>query len=87
MTLGSALAQERTEPIRIIIMHTNDVHAHYLPFDSRNGPCDEDDECWGGSARVATMVDQVQEGDSNVLLLCVHFYIVFYPQLRLADGL
>ena len=67
-TSGRVQAQEGKD-FTLTILHTNDVHAHYEPFDSSGGSCDEDEECWGGAARTATKIDEVEGEGGNVLLL------------------
>ena len=67
-TLGTVQAEEGKD-FTLIIIHTNDVHAHYEPFDSSGGSCDADEECWGGSARTAGMIDKIRGEGGNVLLV------------------
>jgi 5'-nucleotidase/UDP-sugar diphosphatase len=54
---------------KLAVLHTNDVHAHYLPFDVSGGKCDPEKGCWGGVARTATVVNQVRGEGGNVILL------------------
>ena len=67
-TLGTVQAEEGKD-FTLTIIHTNDVHAHYEPFDSSGGSCDADEECWGGSARTAGMIDKIRGEGGNVLLV------------------
>mgnify|MGYP000717840191 CR=1 FL=1 len=54
----------------LTILHTNDVHAHYLPFDKNGSECGEDtSQCWGGAARLATLVAELRARSVNPLLL------------------
>lgn len=57
----------------LTILHTNDVHARVDEFDSGANTCDEEEraanECYGGVARRATVIDQVRGEVDNVLLL------------------
>lgn len=48
---------------RIRILHTNDLHAHLLPFRAMNG------DTVGGFARLATLVDSARGGAAPCLLL------------------
>jgi 5'-nucleotidase/UDP-sugar diphosphatase len=54
---------------KLTVLHTNDVHAHYLPFDAGGGACDPAKGCWGGVARTATVVNKVRGEGGNVVLL------------------
>jgi 5'-nucleotidase/UDP-sugar diphosphatase len=54
---------------KLTILHTNDVHAHYLPFDVGGGTCDPAKGCWGGVARTATVVNKVRGEGGNIVLL------------------
>lgn len=49
-------------PITITFLHTNDLHAHVMPFTIRG-------KSYGGYARLATLVRQTREREKNVLLL------------------
>lgn len=48
---------------RIRLLHTNDMHAHLLPFRAMNG------DTVGGFARLATLVDSARAGGEPTLLL------------------
>jgi 5'-nucleotidase / UDP-sugar diphosphatase len=59
-------------PLALTILHTNDVHARFLPIDRYGGACREDadpESCFGGAGRRATMVERVRAEEENVLLL------------------
>ncbi|KAJ2877787.1 hypothetical protein FB639_003618 [Coemansia asiatica] len=62
------------------LIHTNDMHAHFLPYDSNGDSCDParptngTDRCVGGSAYVKAVVDHLQLADrvngvANTILL------------------
>lgn len=57
----------------LTILHTNDVHAHFLSFNDRQQPCTEKDinssTCWGGAARRQTALKRFAAADENVLKL------------------
>jgi 5'-nucleotidase/UDP-sugar diphosphatase len=59
----------------LIILHTNDVHAHIDDFDvdEHGNRCDVTDKaegrCFGGVARRKTMIDQIRNDSGNVVLL------------------
>ena len=53
------------------IIHTNDVHAHFLESDARGSPCKEPGNCYGGVARRVTAINQIREDTEheNILIL------------------
>jgi len=57
----------------LIVIHTNDIHAHLLPINESNGFCSKQDEtnnkCFGGVAKRATVINNIRENNKNVLLL------------------
>jgi 5'-nucleotidase/UDP-sugar diphosphatase len=68
--IGTATVEaEEGKEFTLTILHTNDVHAHYQPFDAYAGSCEIGEECTGGSARVADAVSQIRGEGGNVLLL------------------
>ncbi|KAJ1957890.1 hypothetical protein GGI12_004892 [Dipsacomyces acuminosporus] len=47
------------------VIHTNDLHAHFLPFDKQGNPCDPQrskEQCRGGSAYIKTVIDHLRNG-------------------------
>ncbi|KAI9500040.1 Metallo-dependent phosphatase [Coemansia spiralis] len=54
------------------IIHTNDIHAHYSSFNKYGGDCSNEDKvnggCYGGAARLVTIVNQLRSGHPNTLL-------------------
>ncbi|HVS13843.1 MAG TPA: bifunctional metallophosphatase/5'-nucleotidase [Thermoanaerobaculia bacterium] len=68
--LLSAACPQR--PLALTILHTNDVHARYLPIDRYGGACRDDadpETCFGGVARRATMIGRIRGEEDHVLLL------------------
>lgn len=68
LNVVSAVAFELT------ILHTNDVHARFEQYTRRDGRCNRKDEtgtagCFGGLARRATLIKEIRNQTSNVLLL------------------
>lgn len=65
---GAALAD-----FSLVIAHTNDVHSRIEPinrFDSTCSPADDaEGKCFGGVARIKTMVDQLRAEHDNILVL------------------
>jgi 5'-nucleotidase/UDP-sugar diphosphatase len=57
----------------LTVLHTNDVHAHILQFNSSGGDCSQADavagKCFGGVARRATEIAKVRAEGGNVLLV------------------
>ncbi|KAE8736692.1 hypothetical protein FOCC_FOCC017853 [Frankliniella occidentalis] len=75
--LGTAAAS----PARLVeaagldltLLHVNDMHARYEQTNALSGSCSDKDaqagHCYGGQARVATIVKQARAADPNVLVL------------------
>ncbi|XP_035217961.1 snake venom 5'-nucleotidase-like [Stegodyphus dumicola] len=61
------------EAFNLTILHNNDVHSHFVEFNTNAGRCTEklatEKECYGGFARQVTMVKKVRANEENVLLL------------------
>ncbi len=55
--------------INLIILHNNDMHAHFEQSDKFGGNCLEDDarqnNCYGGFARISAIVKQYRENAKN----------------------
>ncbi len=52
------------------ILHSNDIHAHYVPYDQNgNVVTSPEGESYGGSARIATMSGRLRNQRQNVLFL------------------
>ncbi len=75
---GLAVSPAQAQPpvtgdVHLVIMHTNDVHAHYEPFNKYGGLCSveqaEAGERFGGVARLRTMVRQIRDQHPHALLL------------------
>ena len=73
MSAVPAGAQENGQDFTLTILHTNDVHARIDQFDSSGNSCDAEEaaanECFGGAARIKTVVDQVRAEAPNTVLL------------------
>ena len=57
------LAPSEAEPLKVTILHTNDLHAHYESFKPFGEPIQ------GGVARLAGAIESVRDETDNVLLL------------------
>ncbi|EEC15963.1 hypothetical protein IscW_ISCW013200, partial [Ixodes scapularis] len=56
----AAPSEKPPENFNITILHTNDIHSHFLQSDKRGGNCTEvkagNKSCFGGVARILTKV-------------------------------
>jgi len=59
--------------LQLTVLHTNDVHGRVDEFDKYGNSCDEEEKaenkCFGGAARLQTMIKQIRAEGGNVLLL------------------
>jgi 5'-nucleotidase len=57
----------------LTILHTNDFHARFEPISKYDGPCSAEDntagECFGGSARLVTAIDDARARSDNSILV------------------
>ena len=63
LAVGFLVRVERDEPLELTVLHTNDVHAHYDPFEPWGEPVQ------GGVARLKTLIESIRHDADNVLLL------------------
>jgi 2',3'-cyclic-nucleotide 2'-phosphodiesterase (5'-nucleotidase family) len=62
--------QESPELYNVSFFHINDVHAHLDEFRSSGTDCDDPGRgCYGGYARIKTIVDDIRPGAENSLFL------------------
>lgn len=62
--------EKEAERFTLHLMHTNDLHAHLIPFNSDNRICDyEQPACLGGFARLKTLVNQYRHLYPDMILL------------------
>lgn len=61
------------ESFNLTVLHTNDVHSHFVEFNAFGGRCAEklakEKKCFGGFARQVTKVKEVRSNRDNVLFL------------------
>ena len=58
------------EPFELTIIHVNDIHAHFEEISVNTTRCREDDnDCYGGVARMQTKKKQILEQDPDALFL------------------
>ncbi|CAN7943797.1 unnamed protein product, partial [Ixodes pacificus] len=57
------------EGFTITVLHTNDIHSHFLQSDKRGGNCTEEKaknlSCYGGVARILTKVKEIKKQEEN----------------------
>jgi 5'-nucleotidase len=70
---GQTTQPPTEELFPLTILHTNDVHARVMQFNSHGSTCNEEeaaaDECFGGVARRATVINRIRGEQPNVLLV------------------
>ncbi|SES24447.1 5'-nucleotidase [Tranquillimonas rosea] len=77
-TLGAASVLALTAGVAhadyaLTILHTNDFHARFEPISGYDSTCAEEDnaagECFGGSARLVTAIEEARADSDNALLV------------------
>uniref|UniRef100_A0A6B0VER7 5'-nucleotidase n=1 Tax=Ixodes ricinus TaxID=34613 RepID=A0A6B0VER7_IXORI len=67
----AAPSQRSGEGFNLTILHTNDIHSHFLQSDKRGGNCTEEKakkkECYGGVSRIITKVREIKKQKTNTL--------------------
>lgn len=62
-----------TNGFNLVIVHTNDVHAHIEQMNAYTSACKKTDEakgkCYGGISRRVTKVNEIRSQHNNVILL------------------
>jgi 2',3'-cyclic-nucleotide 2'-phosphodiesterase (5'-nucleotidase family) len=60
-------------PRKVTLLHTNDIHAHMEEFNNNGLSCNADqiakNKCFGGVARIKTVVDAFRANTSDLILL------------------
>ncbi|TND08940.1 MAG: 5'-nucleotidase [Bacteroidetes bacterium] len=79
--LSSAFAEKR-QTVKIVVLHTNDVHSHIDPFPDN----DPKYPGQGGIERRATMIREIREQEPNVLLLDAGDIFQGTPYFNLYNG-
>ncbi|KAG0221871.1 Metallo-dependent phosphatase-like protein [Mortierella sp. GBAus27b] len=71
--LSQVHAQTANDWLNLTVIHTNDIHARLDPVNGLGTTCTADDiakkDCYGGSARHKTLVQQLRQGKQHSLLL------------------
>jgi 2',3'-cyclic-nucleotide 2'-phosphodiesterase (5'-nucleotidase family) len=59
--------------LNLTIIHTNDVHSHYDQINAAATDCTKEQykkkECYGGTARHKTIIDELRKKNKNTLLM------------------
>nr|ABS28918.1 5'-nucleotidase [Ixodes scapularis] len=67
--ISSAAQSSSDDVFNITVLHTNDIHSHFLQSDSRGANCSEkkarDKKCYGGVPRIVTKVKQLKDTEEN----------------------
>lgn len=58
-----------SEPFELVILHANDTHAYAAGMTERGAPCDADEACLGGYARIAAKIKSEKAAHPHVLAL------------------
>lgn len=73
LALPAKLVQAPADGLELTLLHVNDMHARYEQTNKLSGTCSDWDakagNCYGGHARVATIIKQARQEDPNVLVL------------------
>uniref|UniRef100_A0A0K8RAN6 5'-nucleotidase n=1 Tax=Ixodes ricinus TaxID=34613 RepID=A0A0K8RAN6_IXORI len=71
LSISSAALSSSGDEFNITVLHTNDIHSHFLQSDGRGANCSEKKaakkECYGGIARIVTKVRELKESEENTL--------------------
>uniref|UniRef100_A0A6B0VCN7 5'-nucleotidase n=1 Tax=Ixodes ricinus TaxID=34613 RepID=A0A6B0VCN7_IXORI len=67
--ISSAAPSSSDDVFNITVLHTNDIHSHFLQSDSRGANCSEKkakaNKCYGGVPRIVTKVKQLKATEKN----------------------
>jgi 5'-nucleotidase len=71
-SFSSAAPASSDKALKMTVIHTNDIHAHLSPFNKMGNKCAQKDlaskTCFGGIARLKTVIDSVRREKENVYL-------------------
>ncbi|CAN8017584.1 unnamed protein product [Ixodes persulcatus] len=69
--ISSAASSSSEEVFNITVLHTNDIHSHFLQSDIRGANCSEKkaskNQCYGGVPRIVTKVRDLKKSETNPL--------------------
>uniref|UniRef100_A0A0K8REZ3 5'-nucleotidase n=1 Tax=Ixodes ricinus TaxID=34613 RepID=A0A0K8REZ3_IXORI len=69
--ISSAAPSSSDDVFNITVLHTNDIHSHFLQSDSRGANCSEKKakakQCYGGVPRIVTKVRDLKEKEENAI--------------------
>lgn len=69
LVVGDDDVNQKEELYALTIIHINDFHARFEETNERSLPCQENDKCIGGFARMKTVVDQLKAKRKNSIFL------------------
>ncbi|MEL7281605.1 MAG: metallophosphoesterase, partial [Pseudomonadota bacterium] len=71
--IAGLIATPASADFTLTILHTNDFHARFEPISEYNSTCAPEDneagECFGGSARLATAMEEAKASATNPILV------------------
>lgn len=66
---GKHGARGQEDGLELTILHTNDTHSRVAGFDEKGNACLWDENCTGGSGRIAAAIRSAKEKNDNVIAL------------------
>ena len=66
---GKHGARGQEDGLELTILHTNDTHSRVAGFDEKGNACLSDENCTGGSGRIAAAIRSAKEKNDNVIAL------------------
>jgi 2',3'-cyclic-nucleotide 2'-phosphodiesterase (5'-nucleotidase family) len=70
---SKSTSRKQGDPFPLTILHVNDIHAHFEEVNIETGRCHdymaEAGDCYGGMSRMYTLISELREQETNVLLL------------------
>ncbi|MBR4926778.1 MAG: multifunctional 2',3'-cyclic-nucleotide 2'-phosphodiesterase/5'-nucleotidase/3'-nucleotidase, partial [Alphaproteobacteria bacterium] len=69
LILGGCVWSDQSDTYRTVsIIHTNDLHSHFLPSDAKYQDCEgAEKDCLGGYGRIKTFIEENRKDDTLVL--------------------
>ncbi len=68
IAIGSTSLAQEDSLYRLDLLHTNDLHSHFLPFKTDGSSCTYE-TCSGGFAKIQTVIQQEKKENPNLILL------------------
>ena len=68
--MPSPRVRDRADVFNLTIIHVNDIHAHFEEVSVNTTRCrEEDEDCYGGVARMVTKKNAIMQEDPDALFL------------------